>query len=198
MPHPHSDLPLILASSSPQRRMLLTQAGYEFQICSPRPTAECGICARETPPELAARMAYQKAADVAAKTPRGIVLGCDTVAECQGLLLGKPCDARHARQMLTLISGREHRVYSGLCLWPRPVGQPLLRVERTTLRMDNLSADQLDEYIASGQWEGKSGAFGYQDRAGWLHVIEGSEANVIGLPLELLAAMLTELEVGSG
>jgi septum formation protein len=62
----------------------------------------------------------------------------------------------------------------------------------TRLRMDRLRTAQLDDYLASGQWQGKAGAFGYQDRLGWVHVIEGSESNVVGLPLELLAAMLAE------
>jgi septum formation protein len=69
----------------------------------------------------------------------------------------------------------------------------MVRVERTTMRMDVLSNEQIEEYLDSGQWEGKAGAFGYQDRVGWLHIVEGSESNVIGLPLELLAAMLAEV-----
>jgi septum formation protein len=92
--------------------------------------------------------------------------------------------------MLTLLSGREHHVYSGLCLWVFPAGETHVRIDRTTLQMDALSDQQLDEYLASGLWEGKAGAFGYQDRVGWLRVIEGSESNVVGLPLELLRAML--------
>ena len=66
----------------------------------------------------------------------------------------------------------------------------MVRVAVTTLRMDTLSAAQLDEYLAGDQWQGKAGAFGYQDRTGWVHVLEGSESNVVGLPLELLAEML--------
>lgn len=187
--------PLILASSSPQRRALLAEAGYRFEIVEPARSAECGACSRETPPELAARMARQKAADVAARTSRGIVIGCDTVCECAGQLLGKPADRDDARRMLQLLSGREHHVYSGLCVWPCP-GQPRVRVATTTLRMDRLDSPQIDEYLASGQWEGKAGAFGYQDRIGWLHVVAGSESNVIGLPLELLAEMLAEVASG--
>jgi septum formation protein len=64
----------------------------------------------------------------------------------------------------------------------------------TTLRMDALSETQLDEYLASGQWEGKAGAFGYQDRLGWVNIVEGSESNVIGLPMELLAEMLATVQ----
>ena len=72
-------------------------------------------------------------------------------------------------------------------------GAPLIRVAVTKLRMDPLTDAQLDEYLASGQWEGKAGAFGYQDRLGWVHIVEGSESNVVGLPMELLAEMLNEI-----
>jgi septum formation protein len=189
---------LILASTSPQRRALLTAAGYRFTIVPPAPTAECGICSRETPPELAARMAWQKGADVAGRIDRGLVVACDTVAECVGQVLGKPVDRAHARSMLQLLSGRVHHVYSGLCLWPRPSGAPHVRVAVTTLRMDTLADQQIEEYLDSGVWEGKAGAFGYQDRVGWLHIDEGSESNVIGLPLELLAEMLQDVLPAEG
>ncbi len=188
---------LILASGSPQRRALLEAAGYEFTVLVPSVGAECGVCSKETPPEYAGRMAWQKAADVLDRVPRGIVLACDTVVECAGAILGKPADENHARQMLQLLSGRVHHVYSGLCLWPRPDGPEHLSVAATRLRMDPLTHDQINEYVASGGWEGKAGGFGFQDRVGWLHIDEGSESNVIGLPLELLAEMLARLESGT-
>jgi septum formation protein len=184
---------LILASRSPRRRELLAEAGYEFEVCYPSETAECGLCSGENPAQLVARLAYQKAADVAARVESGLVLGCDTVAECDGQILGKPVDETHARQMLRTLSGRPHRVFSGLCLWRLPDGEPQVRVAITGLRMDPLSPQQLDEYLASGQWEGKAGAFGFQDRLGWVHIVEGSPSNVVGLPLELLAEMLADM-----
>ena len=187
MPH----LPLILASSSPRRRQLLQEAGYEFTVAPPHESAECGICSRETPPELVARLAFQKAGDVAARTPRGIVIGCDTVAECCGQILGKPKNREHARQMLALLRGREHHVYSGLCLWRQPGDTHAVEVEVTRLVMDAISDEQLAAYLATGDWEGKAGAFGYQDGLDWVHIVEGSESNVVGLPMELLAQMLT-------
>jgi septum formation protein len=95
--------------------------------------------------------------------------------------------------MLTQLSGREHRVISGICLWPLTNSPPLVRVAITRLRMDPLTDSQLDEYLHSGAWKGKAGAFGYQDRLGWVHIIEGSESNVVGLPMELLAEMLAEI-----
>jgi septum formation protein len=187
--------PIILASGSPRRRELLTAAGYNFTVVVPHPEAECGVCSGESPPELVARLAYQKGADVAKTVGRGLIVSCDTIAEVHGQVLGKPRDDAHARHMLELLSGREHRVYSGLCVWQHPDEEPRVEVARTTLRMDKLAAADLDEYIASGLWEGKSGAFGYQDRHGWLHIVEGSESNVVGLPLELLATMLAGYDV---
>ena len=184
---------LVLASRSPRRRELLAEAGYEFEIVVPDEAAECGICSRETPEAFVARLARQKAAYAVSRISKGLVLGCDTVAECDGQILGKPADEGHARRMLQTLSGREHRVLSGLCLWNVPGGSPLVRVAVTRLRMDRLSALEIDDYLASGLWEGKAGAFGYQDRLGWIQVVEGSETNVVGLPMEALAEMLAEM-----
>jgi septum formation protein len=184
---------LILASSSPRRRQLLTEAGYPFRVDPPHESAECGICSRETPPEMVARLAFQKGADVAHRTAQGIVVACDTVAECCGLVLGKPKNRDHAREMLQLLSGKEHRVYSGLCVWPRPGSEHHVQVDVTRLVMDTLSPAMLDDYLATDAWEGKAGAFGYQDGLDWVHITEGSESNVVGLPLELLARMLANI-----
>ena len=185
---------LILASRSPRRRELLSQAGYQFEVCPPGESAESGPRTEESAGELVARLAFQKAADVARRVASGLILGCDTVAECEGQILGKPADEDHARQMLRRLNGRRHRVLSGLCLWPVPDGRPRVRLAATTLQMDRLTDQQLDAYVASGAWQGKAGAFGYQDRLGWVHVIEGSESNVVGLPMNLLAEMLAHFE----
>ena len=185
---------LILASGSPRRQELLNEAGYDFEVVVPSAEAECGVCSGESPPELVARLAYQKAADVASRVSRGRIVACDTVAECDGQVLGKPADEEHARRMLQTLSGREHRVYGGLCVWDVPHGEPSVEVARTTLRMDRLSAESIEEYLASDAWIGKAGAFGYQDRLGWVYVLEGSESNVVGLPMELLAEMLDRLD----
>ncbi len=160
----------------------------------PADTAECRLSRGEGPAQLVARLAYQKAADVARRVGRGLILACDTVAECDGQVLGKPLDEDHARQMLKALRGREHRVLSGLCLWQQPAGGADVRVAVTTLRMDRLTDGQIDEYLATGAWQGKAGAFGYQDRLGWVHVAEGSESNVVGLPMELLAEMIAEVQ----
>lgn len=193
MPSADRDLRLILASRSPRRRELLLQAGYEFDVCPPEESVEPESSGSEDPAALVARLARRKAADVANRISSGLILGCDTVVECDGRILGKPQDRQHARQMLETLSGRQHRVLSGVCLLRQPEGKSLVRVDVTTLRMDRLSDRQIDDYLTGGAWAGKAGAFGYQDRLGWVHVVKGSESNVVGLPMELLAAMLQEM-----
>ncbi len=224
-----SKLSLILASSSPQRRKLLSEANYSFVVIPPRELAECGVCSATGPMGLVSELALRKGADVLQQlieekkegklslpTTGQVIVACDTVAECGGQILGKPADQAHACSMLQRLRGEEHRVYSGLAVWslpfgplptirdnslpsdsigrsPPPIPMPTVRVATTTLRMDQLTDCQIDDYLASGLWEGKAGAFGYQDRAGWLHIENGSESNVIGLPMELLGQMLAEI-----
>ncbi len=191
---------LILASGSPQRRRLLSDAGYRFDVAAPREHVECGICSTGGPAALVTELAMSKALDVAAQLKERdelsgsptLVLACDTVAECRGEVLGKPADEAHARAMLERLRGTVHRVYSGICVWQPlgPAASPDVQLAVSELRMDAISDAALDEYLTSGLWRGKAGAFGYQDRAGWLHLARGSESNVIGLPMELAVPML--------
>lgn len=225
---------IIVASNSPRRRELLQEAGYEFTVVPPCEDVECGVCSESGPTGLVAELAYRKAAAVrhqlvvnpqsegtarrVVRNPKSIILAADTVAECDGFILGKPRDEAEARAMLTRLSGREHRVLTGVCLWPIDLAPPeedqpsklplppgegrdeggfLVRVALTKLRMDQLSEQQINEYLDSGRWQGKAGGFGYQDRLGWVHIVQGSETNVVGLPMELLAEMLDEFGAGS-
>lgn len=187
---------LVLASRSPRRRQLLAEAGFTYDVLVPASADECGSCSRESPAELVLRLALQKAKDVArqlvAANRSGTIVACDTIAEIDGQVLGKPENIDHARRMLTMIRGREHRVLSGLCLWQVPDGAPRTQLDVTRLVMDPISDAQLDEYLETYAWEGKSGAFGYQDGWDWLHIVHGSESNVVGLPMELLMRMLRE------
>ena len=183
---------LILASGSPRRRELLASAGYQFRVEPPGPGAEGSIRHGESPRQLVTRLAREKAADVAARTARGLVLGCDTIAECEGKILGKPRNREHAAEMLRMLRGTQHRVFSGICLWHRPSDLCRTEVEITFLRMDSVSDAELDAYLDTGLWQGKAGAFGYQDGLDWIHVEQGSESNVVGLPMELLQKMLYE------
>ena len=185
---------IILASSSPRRKELLARFGYRFRVVEPDPSAECGICSRETPPELVARLAYQKAANVIEKIDSGLVLACDTVAECVAIILGKPEDRGHAKQMLERLRGRSHSVYSGLCLWDKASAQRHVRVDVSRLWMEPISDSQLAAYLDTDQWIGKAGAFGFQDGPDWIRLDQGSATNVVGLPMEMLEKMLAELQ----
>lgn len=183
---------LILASRSPRRRELLAQAGYVFEVLPPREEVESGVSGDGSPAEVAARLAHAKAADVACRVTCGLVVGCDTVVELGGQRVGKPKDEAHARQMLRMLRGQRHLVHTGVCVWPVPGGSPQVGVATTVVGMDWLDDAQIEEYIASGAWRGKAGAFGYQDRLGWVHIVEGSATNVVGLPMELLEEMLRD------
>ncbi|NND98400.1 MAG: septum formation protein Maf [Pirellulaceae bacterium] len=196
---PRADLPtnepLILASGSPRRAQLLDAAGYEFVVDPASDTAECGICSGDAAPEFVARNAYRKAADVVSRYDRALVLAADTVAWCDGQILGKPRDQSHAESMLRQLSGRQHDVYTGICLWSAGSGRRVVEAARTTLEMLALSKTMLQEYLASLMWEGKAGSFGYQDGNDWLSIVnQGSESNVVGLPMERLAEILENFD----
>lgn len=187
--------PFVLASGSPRRRQLLDAAGYEFTVLPASDSAECGVCSRDTAPELVARYAYRKSADVARRIDRGMIIAADTVASCMGQILGKPRDVDHARSMLTLLSGRVHDVYTGVCLWSCETSRCVVDVVRTELKMDPLTDDQLQSYLDSDLWDGKAGAFGYQDGNDWLTIVDGgSGSNVVGLPMERLAKLLQSFD----
>lgn len=192
--------PFVLASSSPRRKQLLEAAGYQFDVLAASDSAECGMCSRETAPEMVARYAFRKAADVIGKLKsndqtRALVIAADTVASCVGQILGKPRDVEHAESMLRTLSGRRHDVYSGICLWSLETNRCVVDVVRTELEMPPLSDDMLEEYLDSMLWEGKAGAFGYQDGNDWLRVVNnGCESNVVGLPMPRLAELLEKFD----
>ncbi|MCA9139604.1 MAG: septum formation protein Maf [Planctomycetales bacterium] len=185
------DLPLVLASGSPRRAQLLRAAGYTFTIDPASDDAECGVCSRETAPELVARYAYRKAQSVVGRHRQAMVLAADTVAACNGQILGKPHDETHAEEMLRTLSGRRHDVYTGVCLWSPGKSQCVVDVVRTELQMATLSDQMIRDYLETLLWEGKAGAFGYQDGNDWIQIVgDGSESNVVGLPMERLKELL--------
>ncbi|TWT42576.1 Maf family protein [Botrimarina hoheduenensis] len=195
---------LILASASPRRRELLEAAGYAFQVVSPREGAEPeGACSACGPAQLVVDLAVAKLRDVldqlrlkgaqADPRPTTLVLAADTVAECGGQVLGKPRNEDHAVAMMRMLSGTEHRVYTGVALATLTSrGQPYAEAVITTLRMNDLSEAWIANYAESGAWEGKAGGFGYQDGLGFVHVVAGSESNVVGLPMERVAELLAD------
>ncbi len=190
---------LILASSSPRRRRLLTDAGFEFQVQTPSDSAEPDriegtALAELSPKDLVAELARRKGEDVRGRvaSPDTIVLAADTVAECRGAILGKPRDVDDARAMLETMSGQEHRVLTGFYLDTGNGDRPHVEVAVTTLKMAPLGDRWLEPYLLSGKWQGKAGAFGYQDGLSFVSILRGSESNVVGLPMERLTELLAE------
>ncbi|TWT98059.1 Maf-like protein YhdE [Botrimarina colliarenosi] len=189
---------LVLASGSPRRRELLAEAGYQFRVVAARDgVEEAGLCSGCGPAELVVDLAIRKLGDVVAQLADPpvplLVLAADTVAECDGQILGKPRDDAHAAAMMAALSGRRHRVYTGVALELLSGGVATRLASEavmTTLRMSELSAAWIEDYVDSGAWEGKAGGFGYQDGLGFVHVEAGSESNVVGLPMERVAELL--------
>ena len=184
---------LILASQSPRRKQLLTDAGYTFTVDAPDDSVERGICSNCSPEELVIESAFLKAAAIAGRHSSGLVLAADTVAVCGSETLGKPTNREHAEKMLRMMAGKEHRVLTGVCL--RIAGTDRIKtwLEETTLVMSVLSDDKLEDYLDSDGWVGKAGAFGYQDGLDWVRIVNGLESTVVGLPIEKLQGWIAEL-----
>ena len=173
--------PIVLASTSPQRRAILEQLGLPFEVVEPR-YEERG----DDPLEHAVGKA--RSVEGAGDRP---VLGVDTVVVCDGRVLGKPGTAAEAERMLELLGGRTHEVVSGLCL--RTVGWEEARSETTRVEFRPLTPRDLGSYVASGEWEGCAGGYAIQGRgAALVRRIEGDFLNVVGLPAALLVELLAE------
>jgi septum formation protein len=173
--------PLLLASTSPQRRAILEQLGLPFEVVAPR-YEERG----DDPLEHA----IGKARSVEGADERP-VLGVDTVVVCDGRVLGKPESSAEAEQMLEFLGGRTHEVVSGLCL--RTLAWEESRTETTRVEFRPLTPRDLAAYVASGEWEGRAGGYAIQERgAALVRRIEGDFLNVVGLPAALLVELLAE------
>lgn len=188
----------MLASRSPRRLELATAQGWLVDVAVPPEEAETRAPPRTDTETLAAyvrRLAAAKARAVIDAGVTGTILACDTLSEVDGTVLGKPTGRDDARRMLLALSGRRHRVVSGVCLWRRPGHDaPLLGDAESVLTMDLLTDDFLDWYLDSGMWRGKAGACGFQDERLPLRLVSGSPSNVVGLPLELVRDMMISLD----
>ncbi len=191
----------MLASGSPRRAELARSEGWDFVVVPPPEAAETEAAPRGLAESLEAfvtRLARAKADAVIAQGARGMILACDTLSEVEGVPLGKPADREDAQRMLRALSGRRHRVVSGVCLWPSderaPRGEPLTGHAESELFMPPLSESFISGYLDTGLWEGKAGACGFQDGHVPLKLVSGSPSNVVGLPLELVRQLFERLD----
>ncbi len=186
---PAGRLPLILASASPRRQELLARIGATPDRILPVDLDETPRKA-ELPRLLAARLARAKAAAAHAQAPDALVLAADTVVGVGRRILGKPADEAEARRFLDLLSGRRHRVITGVCL-VRPGGKASERLVTTILAFQRLTPAQIEAHLASGEWRGVAGGYQIQKSAeAWVRFLSGSHSNVVGLPLFETAQLL--------
>jgi len=187
---------LILASSSPRRRQLLEDAGYVFDV-EPSRIEEPEPTPGELPGVYAAQLAWRKAADVASRRGSGLILAADTVCTVRGEILNKPRDRADAERMIRLQEGLDTDVISGLCLYCADRNEWVGAIEVSVVRFRPLGQKERDGYLESGRWQGKSGAYGVQDRDPFVSVVQGSFSNVVGLPMERLAELLEKYEASA-
>jgi nucleoside triphosphate pyrophosphatase len=181
--------PLLLASTSPQRRAILEQLGIPFAVVSPR--YEEYDAPGASPVELVREHARGKAQSVAAAAGERPVLGVDTAVVLDGVVYGKAPDSSGAAEMLEALGGRTHAVVSGLCL-VTPAWEELAH-EETRVTFRALTPRDIARYVASGEWEGRAGAYAIQGLGATLvERIEGDYLNVVGLPGALLVRLLAE------
>ncbi len=188
---------LVLASASPRRRDLLEQLGIAFRVQAadvdetPPP--------RAAPDEAAREIARRKALAVLASAEGAPVLAADTiVVAADGEFLGKPADAADARRMLGKLSGTTHRVITGVCL-ARAGADPQTASDTTTVTMRPLTPAEIDAYVASGECDGKAGAYAIQETGDrFVLRVDGSWTNVVGLPMETVVSMLRDAGIGVG
>ncbi len=182
---------IILASASPRRRELLRQIGIEPQIMVVPFQETTG---GKSPESLVAYNAYGKGAVVAAKEPQAVVIAADTVVTLDDMILGKPASAQEAVAMLQRLSGKTHKVLTGVAIFYQ--GREFTLVETTQVEFYHLSEQQIGAYVATGEPMDKAGAYGIQGRGAVLvKNIIGSYSNVVGLPLGALYQSLLELGV---
>lgn len=183
---------LVLASGSPRRVELLRQAGYTFEVRVPD-LKEDDLSAAD-PRALVQSLAYAKARQIADTLSEGIVLGADTVVCLGDEVIGKAHDAVQAREILGRLTGTTHSVLTGVCLVDASRGERLCGCDETRITMKKLTDQELEEYVRSGEGIGKAGAYAIQEKGDrFVERVDGSFTNVVGLPMEMLEQMLSEM-----
>lgn len=184
---------LVLASASPRRREILRAAGIPFTVRTAAVPEEHD--GSEPPEDFVRRLALAKASAVALEADDEIILAADTEVVIDGLILGKPAGADDAARMLTMLSGREHEVLTGICL--RHAAGTLTDIERTRVRFVSLTQEEIAAYVATGEPMDKAGGYAIQGLAcRFIDRIEGCYFNVVGLPVALVYRHLKRLAPG--
>jgi len=189
-----TNVPIILASSSPRRKQLLTKAGYKLTCVEPDIDESDFTAEQISPCEYVRRLALAKAKNVAAGHSHCLVIGADTVVDFNGEIIGKPADAKEAEQITKKLFGAPHKVITAVAIVRIVDGTEIVESDTTTVYPKRMTAEQIGEHIKSGSWQGKAGAYAIQEGGDeFIEKIEGSLTNVMGLPMELLQSVLAGL-----
>lgn len=183
----------ILASASPRRRELLKKLIRRFRVVTSK-VDESAIKA-PTPSAFAVKAALAKARDVANRQKNALIIGADTIVVLGRKILGKPRNKKEAVAMLKSLSGRTHKVITGLAVINSKTGQTVIGREVTKVRMEKVSLEIIHEYVASGRPLDKAGAYGIQEIERQFGItVKGDYDNVVGLPVKLLKRLLFKLQ----
>jgi septum formation protein len=184
-----TESPLVLASQSPRRKELLGILGLPFSVVVPN--VDETPQPAEPPRQYVVRVAREKARNVALRTSDSVIVAADTVVTIDGEILGKPTDRRDAIRMLTRLSGREHHVYTAVCVLDQTRERMRERMDDTAVWFSPLTAVEIENYIDREDVMDKAGAYAIQGFASvFIPRIAGSYSNVMGLPLALLYELL--------
>ena len=187
---------LVLASSSPRRRELLTSAGFEFDV-EPADIDE-SLRPGESPEAYVERMAVEKAAAVRARFADRTILAADTIVIVDGDVLGKPHDPETAVKMLSRLEGREHEVLTAVAMWWPGDDAPDVSVELTRVWMRDITAAEIAAAVATGEPLDRAGAYAIQGLASrWVTRIDGAYGTVVGLPVETVDRLLRMRSTGT-
>lgn len=185
-----SELKIVLASTSPRRKELMTELGIEFEVVEPLSDE---ISVDSDPRKRVVENAEVKTRSVAGHYQNALIIGADTVVYIDGIFLGKPTSSEDARNMLGMLSGKTHRVFTGVAILDTGSDSLVSGVEETIVVFRKLTRKEIDDYVASGEPLDKAGAYGIQGAANvFVESIDGSWSNVVGLPFELLRGFLTK------
>jgi septum formation protein len=189
---------LVLASASQRRSELLRAAGYRF-VVDVSDFDEESIAAGSEGGRYAEVLALGKAMSVAKRRPADIVLGADTVCECNGEIIGKPRDRRDAERITRKLFSRPHKTITGIAIVRLSEGLEIVTHDVTTIYPKKMMEGQIAAHLAGGTWEGKAGAYAIQETGDeFVERLDGSLSNVVGLPMELLERVLRPLLKSDG
>ena len=183
---------LVLASSSPRRRDLLNQVGLQFEIIPSKVEEKTGN--RESPIKYVLRLAKEKALDVASNSKDSWIIAADTIVLIDGKILGKPAGEKEACEMLLKLSGREHTVITGFCIFDTDTGESVREHVETTVAIKELAEEEIRGYVKTGEPLDKAGSYAIQGIGSFMvKEIRGSYTNVVGLPVSELIEALDRL-----